>query len=196
MSVIEKHILNSYEESLNIIQNFIKNRKNIDLTKQIGEKISEIFKNGNKIIICGNGGSACDAMHFAEEFTGRYRKNRKALPVISLTDSSHITCVGNDYGFEYIFSRGVEAYCKKGDMVIGISTSGNSENVIKAIEKAKTLDAYTFSPLGKDGGKIKGMCDYEFIIPGETSDRIQELHMIILHIIIESVERILFPDLY
>jgi len=119
-------------DTLEIMKKFIENPENITLTEKISEKIAEIFNNGNKVLVCGNGGSACDAMHFAEEFTGRYRKDRKALPVISLTDSSHITCVGNDYGFSEIFSKGVEAYGKEGDMFIGISTSGNSENIIKA----------------------------------------------------------------
>ena len=147
-------------------------------------------------MICGNGGSNCDALHFAEEFTGRFRKERRPLPAIAISDSSHITCVGNDYGFDYIFSKGVEAYGKAGDMFIGISTSGNSGNVIKAVEAAKNMGIKTVALLGKDGGKLKGMCDYEFIIPGETSDRIQEIHMMILHIIIEGVERIMFPENY
>ena len=154
------------------------------------------FKNGNKGLICGNGGSACDAMHFAEEFTGRYRKDRPALPVISLTDASHITCVGNDYGFDAIFSRGVEAFGQKGDFFFGISTSGNSPNVLKAIDAAKSRGLKTVALLGKDGGKMKGLCDYEFIVPGKTADRIQEVHMMILHIIIEGVEREMWPELY
>lgn len=158
--------------------------------------MAEVFRNKGKVLICGNGGSNCDAMHFAEEFTGRFRKERPALPAISLSDSSHITCVGNDYGFDYIFSKGVEAYGQEGDFFIGISTSGNSPNVIEAVKTAKERKLKTLALLGKDGGKLKGMCDYEFIIPGETSDRIQEIHMMILHIIIEGVERILFPENY
>jgi D-sedoheptulose 7-phosphate isomerase len=151
---------------------------------------------GGKVLIAGNGGSNCDALHFAEEFTGRFRGNRRALPAIAISDSSHITCVGNDYGFDYVFSRGVEAYGKEGDLFIGISTSGNSPNIIKAVEAAKEMGMKTVALLGKDGGKLKGMCDYEFIIPGVTSDRIQEIHMMILHIIIEGVERIMFPENY
>lgn len=158
--------------------------------------MAEVFNAGNKVLICGNGGSNCDALHFAEEFTGRFRGDRKALPAIAISESSHITCVGNDYGFDYVFSRGVEAYGKCGDMFIGISTSGNSGNVIKAVEAAKKIGMKTCVLLGKDGGKLKGMCDYEFIIPGKTSDRVQEIHMMILHIIIEGVERIMFPENY
>ena len=135
-------------------------------------------------------------MHFAEEFTGRFRNDRKALPSISISDSSHITCVGNDYGFDFIFAKGVEAFGQEGDFFFGISTSGNSKNIIEAVKSAKERNLKTVALLGKDGGKLKKICDYEFIIPGETSDRIQEVHMMILHIIIEGVERILFPENY
>jgi len=186
----------SFETAANLTNDFIKNEENILQTVNISELIARTFQNGGKILICGNGGSATDAMHFAEEFTGKFRKNRKALPVIALTDPSHITCVGNDFGFEEIFSRGVEAFGKKEDVLIGLSTSGNSENIIRAFQKAKEIGMKTIALLGKDGGKLKGFGDFEFIIPAETSDRVQELHMTILHVIIEGVERILFPENY
>ena len=189
-------LIDSYKTEYELLKNFIEQEEKDRTTEKIAEELAEAFTNGNKVLICGNGGSNCDALHFAEEFTGRFRKERRALPAIAISDSSHITCVGNDYGFDYIFSKGVEAYGKEGDMFIGISTSGNSGNVIKAVEKAKELGMKTIALLGKDGGKLKGMCDYEFIIPGETSDRIQEIHMMILHIIIEGVERIMFPENY
>ena len=189
-------LIDSYKTEYELLRNFIEQEEKDRTTEKIAEELAEVFTNGNKVLICGNGGSNCDALHFAEEFTGRFRKERRALPAIAISDSSHITCVGNDYGFEYIFSKGVEAYGKEGDMFIGISTSGNSGNVIKAVEKAKELGMKTVALLGKDGGKLKGMCDYEFIIPGETSDRIQEIHMMILHIVIEGVERIMFPENY
>lgn len=189
-------LINSYKTEFLLLKDFIEKEEKEKTTEKIAHELAEVFQKGNKVMICGNGGSNCDAMHFAEEFTGRFRKERRALPAIAISDSSHITCVGNDYGFDYIFSKGVEAYGKQGDMFIGISTSGNSENVIKAVELAKSMGMKTVSLLGKDGGKLKGMCDYEFIIPGETSDRIQEIHMMILHIIIEGVERIMFPENY
>ncbi|MEG1582732.1 MAG: D-sedoheptulose 7-phosphate isomerase [Cetobacterium sp.] len=189
-------LLDSYKITLSLLENFIKEENEKNETEKVAKDLASVFEAGNKVLICGNGGSNCDALHFAEEFTGRFRQNRRALPAISLSDSSHITCVGNDYGFDYIFSRGVEAYGKEGDMFIGISTSGNSANVIKAVEAAKKMGLKTCVLLGKDGGKLKGMCDYEFIIPGETSDRIQEIHMMILHIIIEGVEKIMFPENY
>lgn len=190
------NLLDSYKITASLLENFIKEEAEKKETEKVAKDLANTFQLGNKVLICGNGGSNCDALHFAEEFTGRFRKDRKALPAISLSDSSHITCVGNDYGFDYIFSRGVEAYGKEGDMFIGISTSGNSANVIKAVEAAKKMGLKTCVLLGKDGGKLKGMCDYEFIIPGDTSDRIQEIHMMILHIIIEGVEKIMFPENY
>lgn len=190
------NLLESYKIELALLENFIKEEEERRKTEKVAKELADVFTKGNKVLICGNGGSNCDALHFAEEFTGRFRGDRKALPAIAISDSSHITCVGNDYGFDYIFSRGVEAYGKEGDMFLGISTSGNSPNVIKAVEAAKKLGMKTCVLLGKDGGKLKGMCDYEFIIPGKTSDRIQEIHMMILHIIIEGVERIMFPENY
>ena len=190
------NLLESYKIELALLENFIKEEEEKRETEKVAKELADVFTKGNKVLICGNGGSNCDALHFAEEFTGRFRGDRKALPAIAISDSSHITCVGNDYGFDYIFSRGVEAYGKEGDMFFGISTSGNSPNVIKAVEAAKKFGMKTCVLLGKDGGKLKGMCDYEFIIPGKTSDRIQEIHMMILHIIIEGVERIMFPENY
>ena len=189
-------LLDSYKTELQLLENFIKEEEERNETEKVAKELAKVFENGNKALICGNGGSNCDALHFAEEFTGRFRGDRRALPAIAISESSHISCVGNDYGFDYIFSRGVEAYGKPGDMFLGISTSGNSPNVIKAVEAAKKLGMKTCLLLGKDGGKLKGMGDYEFIIPGKTSDRIQEIHMMILHIIIEGVERIMFPENY
>ena len=190
------NLIDSYKTELVLLENFIKEEEKRKETEKVAKALAEVFNNGNKALICGNGGSNCDALHFAEEFTGRFRGDRRALPAIAISESSHITCVGNDYGFDYVFSRGVEAYGKPGDMFIGISTSGNSGNVIKAVEAAKKIGMKTCVLLGKDGGKLKGMCDYEFIIPGKTSDRVQEIHMMILHIIIEGVERIMFPENY
>ena len=190
------NLLESYKTELTLLEKFIKEEEERRETEKVAKALADTFLKGNKVLICGNGGSNCDALHFAEEFTGRFRGDRRALPAIAISDSSHITCVGNDYGFDYIFSRGVEAYGKEGDMFFGISTSGNSSNVIKAVEVAKAMGMKTCVLLGKDGGKLKGMCDYEFIIPGKTSDRVQEIHMMILHIIIEGVERIMFPENY
>ena len=194
--MLKESIRNSYLTAFETIKAFVENEENIEKTEKISQELALAYKNGKKSLIAGNGGSNCDAMHFAEEFTGRFRRDRKALPSISISDSSHITCVGNDYGFDFIFAKGVEAFGQEGDFFFGISTSGNSKNVIEAVKMAKEKNLKTVVLLGKDGGKLKGKCDYEFIIPGKTSDRIQEVHMIILHIIIEGVERILFPENY
>ena len=194
--MLKEDIRNSYLTAFETVKAFVENEENIEKTEKISKELALAYKNGKKSLIAGNGGSNCDAMHFAEEFTGRFRKDRRALPSISISDSSHITCVGNDYGFDFVFAKGVEAFGQEGDFFFGISTSGNSKNIIEAVKMAKEKKLKTVALLGKDGGKLKGVCDYEFIIPGETSDRIQEVHMMILHIIIEGVERTLFPENY
>ena len=153
----------------------------------------DCYRKGGKLLIAGNGGSLCDAMHFAEELTGYFRKARKALPALALADPGHLTCVGNDIGFEEVFARGVEAHGKKGDLFIALTTSGNSENLVRAVKEAKKKELTTVGFLGKTGGFLKGHCDYEWIVSGfEYSDRIQEAHMSAIHIIIEMVERELF----
>ena len=136
----------------------------------------------------------CDAMHFAEEWTGRFRKDREPMPVIALGEPSHLTCVANDFGFESVFSRPIQALGHPGDLLITISTSGNSENVIQAAQIAKVKGMTVFGMLGKDGGKLKTKCDQYIIAPGSTSDRIQEIHMLVLHILIEVVEQKMFPN--
>lgn len=186
----------SFEEAKILLEDFCLREDVIHLTERVILALVDTFNGGGKVLICGNGGSACDSMHFAEEFTGRFRKDRRPLPVLSLTDASHITCVGNDYGFDEIFSRGVEAFGNKGDVLIVLSTSGHSKNIIRAVESAKAKQLRIIGMLGKDGGKLKNKCDFEFIVPGVTADRIQEIHMLILHCIIEGIERKLFPDHY
>ncbi|MBC8385665.1 MAG: D-sedoheptulose 7-phosphate isomerase [Candidatus Cloacimonetes bacterium] len=191
-----KEIKKSYQTAAGIFRDFADNEENIKHTAAISRIIAETFQNGNKVLICGNGGSLTDAMHFAEELTGRFRKNRKPLPVIPIADPSHITCTANDFGFEEVFARGVEAFGKTDDILIAISTSGNSQNIINAVEKAKSIGLKSVLLSGKNGGQLKRKCDYEFIVPAESTDRIQEIHILILHIIIEGIERILFPENY
>jgi D-sedoheptulose 7-phosphate isomerase len=157
--------------------------------------LANCFRNGNKVIIAGNGGSLCDAAHFAEELTGIFRQPRPALPAIALSEPGHITCVGNDLGFEWVFARGVQAYGKPGDLFIGLTTSGQSRNMILAFEEAKKRELQTIAFLGKGGGALKGVADFELIIEGfSTSDRIQEAHMAAIHLIIEWAEHHLFFD--
>jgi len=190
------NVLISYKQAHKYLTDFISQEENLKNTMSVAELLAKALKNGNKVLSCGNGGSMCDAMHFAEEFTGKFNKDRSALPAIALSDPAFLTCVANDYGFERVFQRGVEAYGKKGDILFAISTSGNSQNIINAVQKAKKSGIKSIGFLGQKGGELKNLCDITFIVPAKTTDRIQEVHMIILHIIIQEVERILFPHLY
>ncbi len=193
---MKKEIKNAFTQALEVIRTFSDDYANIMFIEQISQDIADTFVSGGKVLICGNGGSAADAIHFAEEFTGNYLKKRKALPVISLTDAAHITCVGNDFGFEEIFARGVEAYGKKDDLLIALSTSGNSKNVIKAVRTAKDNNLKIYALLGKSGGELKEICDNHIIVKSEKTSRIQEVHQIILHTIIEVTENILYEKGY
>jgi len=159
-------------------------------------KLIEVYEKKGRVFICGNGGSHCDAMHFAEEMTGRYRKDRRPLGALALGDAPHVTCVTNDYGFDQIFSRHLEGMAGKGDVLICLSTSGNSKNLITAAEKARELGIYSIALLGKGGGPLKDKVDMPIIVPGTTSDRIQEIHMTLLHTVIETIERKIFPENY
>jgi D-sedoheptulose 7-phosphate isomerase len=156
----------------------------------------EVVRAGQNVFVCGNGGSHCDAMHFAEELTGRFKKDRKALGALALGDPSHLTCVANDFGFQYVFSRQVEGLGRAGDLLIGISTSGNSQNIIEAINTAKQKKMHTVGLLGKSGGGIAPLVDVPVIVPSETTERIQEMHIKIIHSVIEGMEKTLFADLY
>jgi D-sedoheptulose 7-phosphate isomerase len=177
----------------------LKLEHNMLFIQQTAHLLATCFAKGNKLILAGNGGSLCDASHFAEELTGVFRKKRKALPAIVLSEPGHLSCVGNDLGFDQVFARGVEAFGKPGDVFIGLSTSGMSPNIIQACEKAKELGLHTVAFLGKDGGKLLGVCDLQLVISGfRYSDRIQEAHMTAIHIIIELMECELFAgsDIY
>ncbi len=196
MKTIKGSIEYNLNEASKLLNKYVLDSSNIELIHNASILVSDTFKQDKKIIIAGNGGSAADAIHFAEELTGRYQKDRKALPVISLTDGAYLTCVGNDFGFDDVFRRGIEAFGQKGDTVILISTSGNSENIIQALTEARKRDLNTIGFIGKSGGKLKSKFDIEFHIEHNDTARVQELHMLILHIIIEGAERILFPENY
>jgi D-sedoheptulose 7-phosphate isomerase len=167
-------------------------RANIEWIDHVAAMLAERFAAGRKVLICGNGGSACDAMHFAEELTGRFKEDRTPLPALACTDAGHITCTANDYGFDQVFARWVEALGKKGDVLIVLSTSGNSPNLLAAVKTADAKDLQTVALLGRGGGQLEGLCEHELIVAGNSSDRIQELHMLILHALVEGVERIMF----
>lgn len=179
----------AFEEARHVLAIAAADHALMDAVDEVAGLIAATFRAGGKVLICGNGGSLADSTHFAEELTGRFRKDRPALPAIAISDPGHLTCVANDFGFDHVFSRGVEALGKKGDVLVVLSTSGNSANVIKAIKAAQTLGLRTVALLGKGGGAIRGTCERELVLPGETADRIQELHMLILHTLVEGIER-------
>jgi len=188
--------LSSFEEAQKTIEQFWKDPAQIEKCVQFSSMLIETYQKNGNVFSCGNGGSHCDAMHFAEEMTGRYRKDRRPLGALALGDAAHTTCVSNDYGFKFVFSRQVEGLGRAGDVLIGLSTSGNSENVITAFEAAKKKGIKTIALLGRDGGKMKSLADLSIIVPAQTSDRIQEIHIKLIHTVIETVERALFPENY
>lgn len=191
---MHEEIHNAISEAIAAAE-FLKLPESVDFIANAAKAIAGSFAEGNKILIAGNGGSLCDAMHFAEELTGQFRHHRKALPAIALSDASHMSCVGNDMGFDQIFSRGVEAYGSPGDILVVLTTSGNSSNIYNAVLSAKEKGLKTIAFLGKSGGRLKGCADLEWIVSGFSySDRIQEAHMAAIHIIIEMVEKLLFPS--
>jgi D-sedoheptulose 7-phosphate isomerase len=184
-----KQIIDHFLEAKEILSQFIDNQDNFDKIKRAGDEMIRAIKAGGKIISCGNGGSMSDAMHFAEEMTGRFRENRGPLAAIAISDPSHITCISNDYGFEFIFSRFVESIGGKNDVLLAISTSGNSQNVINAVEKAKEKGMFVVALTGKDGGKLAHLADLELRAPmSNWADRVQEIHIKIIHSLIHYIE--------
>ncbi|MBN1449115.1 MAG: SIS domain-containing protein [Bacteroidetes bacterium] len=186
----------SFREAQECLAQFLADSEQFPRVRLFADRLVDTFLAGGKALSCGNGGSMSDAMHFAEEWSGRYRKERPPLPALALSDPGHMSCVANDYGFEEVFARQVQALGKNGDLLLMLSTSGNSPNLIRAAEEARTRDIATVGLLGKGGGALLPFCDIGIIVPGSTSDRIQELHIKIIHIVIETVERRLFPELY
>jgi D-sedoheptulose 7-phosphate isomerase len=173
-----------------VLQNFLSDPKHIANIEAAARLMADAIKAGNKILSCGNGGSHCDAMHFAEELSGRYRENRRALPAIAISDVSHISCVSNDFGYDFVFSRFIEGLGNQGDVLLGISTSGNSSNIIKAVEAAREKGMKVIILTGKDGGKLAGKADVEICVPHfGYADRIQEIHIKVIHIFILLIEK-------
>lgn len=189
---MQKYLLKSVNDAILAVSQLQK-PSSLSFMEKAAHMLATCFQSGHKVIVAGNGGSLCDGAHFAEELTGVFRSMRPALPVITLSEPGHITCVGNDLGFEWVFARSVEAFGKPGDIFVGLTTSGNSPNIVKAFAAADRLEMHTMAFLGKNGGKLKGVADLELLIEGfDTSDRIQEAHMAAIHIIIEMVEHLMF----
>ncbi|MGR5372433.1 D-sedoheptulose 7-phosphate isomerase [Photobacterium damselae] len=177
-------------EAAEVLNRFLSDDKNLADIEAAAKLLAESFKQGGKVLSCGNGGSHCDAMHFAEELTGRYRDNRPGYAGIAISDPSHLSCVSNDFGYEYVFSRYLEAVGREGDVLFGLSTSGNSGNILKAIEAARAKDMKVIALTGNDGGQMAGLADVEIRVPHfGYADRIQEVHIKIIHILIMLVEK-------
>ncbi len=183
-------IKNELTEAADVLNKFLNDDQCLAQIEAAAKLLADSFKQGGKVLSCGNGGSHCDSMHFAEELTGRYRENRPGYAGIAISDPSHLSCVSNDFGYDFVFSRYVEAVGQKGDVLLGISTSGNSGNIIKAIDAAKEKGMKSIALTGKDGGKMAGLADIEIRVPHfGYADRIQEVHIKIIHILIMLIEK-------
>lgn len=182
-------IAGNFSEAAKLLAQFMSETKNFSAIEKAGKILVHAFRKGNKTISCGNGGSMCDAMHFAEELAGRFRENRRPLPAIAISDPSCLSCTANDYGYPAVFSRFIEAIGNPGDVLLAISTSGNSENVIRAVRMAKKKKMNIIGLTGKGGGKMAALCDVEIRAPySRYSDRAQEIHIQVIHSLIHFVE--------
>lgn len=194
---MENIVTNTLRDASAALEAFLQDKRAITAVSNAGKALLECFSAGGRVFSCGNGGSMCDAMHFAEELSGRFRLDRKALPAAAISDPGHMSCVGNDYGYSKIFSRYLEAHAKKGDILLAISTSGNSKNVVLAAEYAKEHHIKVIGLTGRNGSLLGEIADIEICTPvGEYADRAQELHIKVIHILIEIVERGMFPENY
>ncbi|MGD9716720.1 D-sedoheptulose 7-phosphate isomerase [Sulfuricurvum sp. IAE1] len=190
---MKNYIIKQIADSAATKQAILENDELVERLVSVAQACVDVYKNGKKILIAGNGGSAADAQHFAAELVGRYGFDRPSLPSIALTtDSSNLTAIGNDYGYEYVFSRQLEGLAQEGDLFIGISTSGNSQNVINAFESAKERGVTTVALVGRDGGKMAAMADFAIVIPSNATPRIQESHLLIEHMICDIIEKEMF----
>lgn len=190
-------VLRAFHDARATLDAFLADPQNLEGVKRFAAAAESVLRRDGLLMACGNGGSMCDAMHFAEEWTGRFRKDRPALPAMAFSDPSQLTCIANDFGYDEVFARSVEAYGKPGDLLVVITTSGGSPNILKAIAKAKQKGIVVVGLLGKGGGQAKDLVDIPIVVPlATTSDRIQEVHIKVLHIVIETVERSLHPANY
>lgn len=189
-------IFDALNDADKVLKQFISNKENIQNIESAIALMVDSFNHKGRVFSCGNGGSMCDAMHFAEELTGRFRKERPSLPAMAISDPSHISCVANDYGYEYIFSKYIEAWAQPNDVLLAISTSGQSKNVLEAVKAAKMKGMKVVGLSGKGGGALKSLVDVSLVVDSDISDRIQEIHIKCIHIFIEGIERKLFPENY
>jgi D-sedoheptulose 7-phosphate isomerase len=182
-------------EAQSALEALLSNEAALESIQQAGEALVESFKRGGRVFSCGNGGSMCDAMHFAEELSGRFREDRPALGATAMSDPGHMNCVANDYGYEYVFSRYLEAHAREGDLLLGISTSGTSKNILKAVETAKARGVVVVSLTGKPNSAIGQLDDIDICTPGgRYADRVQELHIKVIHTLIDFTEQGMFSS--
>ena len=192
-----EYILHGLQEAHDTLSAVLKDKEFIASFEEATNLLVKTFQNNGRVYSCGNGGSMCDSMHFAEELTGRFRKDRAPLPATAISDPGYISCVSNDFGYDHIFSRYLEGWGNSGDVLLAITSSGNSPNVIKAVEMAKSKNIKTIALLGKGGGQLKDMVDIALVVPfTKNTDRVQEIHIKLIHLFIEGVERVLFPKNY
>jgi len=181
----------AFSDAAGVLAEFRSSEACLLALEEAGRLVVEVLQSGGRVLVCGNGGSLADAVHFAEEWTGRFRADRKPYAVMALAEPAHLTCVANDFGFEHVFARQVEAFGRPGDALFVLSTSGDSLSIVKAAEAARVARMTVVGFLGRGGGAVLGHCDVALLVPGETSDRIQELHMLALHALIEAAEAVL-----
>jgi len=195
---MKDHVLHSLHEAKSALDNLLLNASAIDAITRAGNALVDVFRNGNRVFSCGNGGSMCDAMHFAEELSGRYRHDRRGLPAVAISDPGHISCVANDYGYVQVFSRYLESHAQAGDCLLGISTSGRSENMLRAARVAQELGMVVIAMTGRSASELGQLAHIEICTPGGNgfADRVQELQIVVIHILIELIERGLFPENY
>jgi D-sedoheptulose 7-phosphate isomerase len=193
---MDDSIRSAFAEARDCLDGFLASADGIPAVQRLAASTATTLRAGGKLLSCGNGGSLCDAMHWAEEWSGRFRADRRPLPAIALGDAAHLSCVANDFGYDEVFARQVAALGTEGDLLLLLSTSGRSRNLLRAAEEGRRKKLIVAGLLGRGGGPLAALCDIPIIVPGDTSDRIQELHINIIHAVIEAVERELFPELY
>lgn len=194
---MKEYVLGSLQEAKSALENLLSNEPTLEAIARAGDALVTVFRNSHRVFSCGNGGSMCDAMHFAEELSGRYRLDRRGLPAVAISDPSHISCVSNDYGYDHIFSRYLESHATPGDCLVAISTSGKSSNVLEAARRARDIGMTVIALTGRAASPLSPLADIEVCTPGGAfADRVQELHIKVIHILIELVERHLFPENY
>jgi D-sedoheptulose 7-phosphate isomerase len=191
--VVSNWIEDGLRESGSLVE-WLQASERVDhVIERVSRRIATCFARDGRVLSCGNGGSMCDAMHFAEELSGRFRRDRRALPALAISDPAHLTCVANDWGFERVFARGVEAWGQAGDILVLFSTSGNSRNIVAAAEAARTRGLAVVGLLGRQGGAVRTLCDEAVVVPSLDSARVQEVHIKVVHLLIEGIERVLVP---